>query len=88
MFTHVNNEVQWSEFIRPWVISKLLIEGGPVAARSITAIKRKITMKNTLKAVLASLLLATSAVASAAPKGEILVLLSSETELPLQGARA
>ena len=42
-------------------------------------------MKNTLKAVLASLLLATSAAASAAPEGEILVLLSSETELPLQG---
>ncbi|MDX7871061.1 hypothetical protein [Aeromonas caviae] len=39
-------------------------------------------MKNTLKAVLASLLLATSAAASAAPKGEILVLLSSETEQP------
>lgn len=44
-------------------------------------------MKNTLKALMASLLLATSAVASAAPKGEILVLLSSETELPLQGGK-
>ena len=59
-----------------------------MAARSITAIKRKITMKNTLKAVLASLLLATSAAASASPKGEILVLLSSETELPLQGGKS
>ena len=88
MFIHVNNQVQWCEFIRPCVISKLLIVGGPVAARSITAIKRKITMKNTLKAVLASLLLATSAAASAAPKGEILVLLSSETELPLQGGKS
>ena len=44
-------------------------------------------MKNTLKAVLASLLLATSAAASASPKGEILVLLSSETELPLPEQR-
>ncbi|MBS4698483.1 type 1 glutamine amidotransferase domain-containing protein [Aeromonas media] len=41
-------------------------------------------MKNTLKALLASLLLATSAAASAAPKGEVLVLLSSETALPLK----
>lgn len=41
-------------------------------------------MKNTLKALLASLLLATSAAASAAPRGEVLVLLSSETALPLK----
>ncbi|MGY3891694.1 type 1 glutamine amidotransferase domain-containing protein [Aeromonas mytilicola] len=41
-------------------------------------------MKKTLKALLASLLLATSAAASAAPKGEVLVLLSSETALPLK----
>ncbi|WP_429159504.1 type 1 glutamine amidotransferase domain-containing protein [Aeromonas media] len=45
-------------------------------------------MKNTLKALLASLLLATSAAASAAPKGEILVLLSSETALSLQGGKS
>ena len=44
-------------------------------------------MKNTLKALLASLLLATSAAASAAPRKAILVLLSSETELPLRGQR-
>ena len=36
----------------------------------------------------AGLLLATSAAASASPKGEILVLLSSETELPLQGGKS
>ena len=41
-------------------------------------------MKNTLKVLLASLLLATSAAASAAPKGEVLVLLSSETALTLK----
>ncbi|MDX7900310.1 type 1 glutamine amidotransferase domain-containing protein [Aeromonas media] len=45
-------------------------------------------MKSTLKALLASLLLATSAAASAASKGEILVLLSSETALPLQGGKS
>lgn len=41
-------------------------------------------MKKTIKAVLASLLMATSVAAEAAPKGEVLILLSSETELPLK----
>ena len=44
-------------------------------------------MKNTLKVLLASLLLATSAAASAAPRGEVLVLLSSETTLPLKAGK-
>lgn len=44
-------------------------------------------MKNTLKVLLASLLLATSAAASAAPRGEVLILLSSETTLPLKAGK-
>ena len=44
-------------------------------------------MKNTLKVLLASLLLATSAAASAVPRGEVLVLLSSETTLPLKAGK-
>lgn len=42
-------------------------------------------MKTILKSLFLTLALAMSATSNAAPKGEVLVLLSSETELPLQG---
>ena len=44
-------------------------------------------MKTLLKSMLLSLALTMSASSNAAPKGEVLVLLSSETELPLQGGK-
>ncbi len=48
--------------------------------------QRKCKMKKLINTVLASLLM-TAAVAQAAPKGEVLILLSSETELPLKGGK-
>lgn len=42
-------------------------------------------MKTIFKSLFLTLALAMSATSNAAPKGEVLVLLSSETELPLQG---
>lgn len=46
-----------------------------------------ITKRSLFKTVLAGLALSLSALASAAPKGEVLVLLSSETALPLQDGK-
>ena len=44
-------------------------------------------MKTIFKSLFLTLALAMSATSNAAPKGEVLVLLSSETELPLQGGK-
>lgn len=44
-------------------------------------------MKTLFKSLLLTLVFAVSAAAHAAPKGEVLVLLSSETELPLQNGK-
>lgn len=45
-------------------------------------------MKTIFKSLFLTLALAMSATSNAAPKGEVLVLLSSETELPLQGGNS
>lgn len=52
-----------------------------------STMNRLITMKTLFKSMFLTLALAVSATSHAAPKGEVLVLLSSETELPLQNGK-
>ena len=87
VFIHVNNQVQWREFIRPWVISKLLIEAA--GGRPIDHRPSKEDHDEEHPQGRAGLTAAGDLRRPAPPERRILVLLSSETPtLPLQRGKS